>query len=132
MQHYSNAKLIQIMFMVKLAEAVDGSGKGHILVNAVHPGFCGTQVFRNMPFPFNLVFNGLLAILGRTPEMGSRALLIGAFAGEHLDGKMMFNGELHELPKCMQGDEGDKLSRRVWGELVEILEGIEPGITKRI
>ncbi|SPJ88706.1 uncharacterized protein FTOL_12600 [Fusarium torulosum] len=42
MQHYSNAKLIQIMFMTKLAEAVDSSGKGHILVNVVHPGFCGT------------------------------------------------------------------------------------------
>lgn len=85
-----------------------------------------------MPFPFNLMFNGLLAILGRTPEIGSRALLVGSFAGEHLHGKMMFNGELHELPKCMQGDDGDKLNRRVWGDLVEILEGIELGITKRI
>ncbi|KAM0248461.1 hypothetical protein ACHAP5_003406 [Fusarium lateritium] len=132
LQHYSYAKLIQIMFTTKLAEAVDSSGKGHIFVNAVHPGFCGTQVFRNMPFPFKLMFNSLLAILGRTPEMGSRALLAGAFAGEDLHGKMMFNGELHQMPKTMQGEDGDKLNRRVWGELLELLEGIETGITKRI
>ncbi|KAF4996790.1 hypothetical protein FGRMN_4266 [Fusarium graminum] len=132
MEHYAITKLIQIMFMTRLAEGTDGSGKGRILVNAVHPGFCGTQLFRNTPFPFNLVFDGLLAMLGRTAEMGSRALLAGAFAGDDLHGKIMFNGELHELPKNMHGDAGDKLSRRVWGELVEILEGIEPGVTKRI
>ncbi|KAM0343302.1 hypothetical protein ACHAPU_008754 [Fusarium lateritium] len=131
-EHYAATKLIQIMFTTRLAEETDESGKGRVLVNAVHPGFCGTQLFRNTPFPFNLVFDGLLAILGRTAEMGSRALLAGAFAGDGLHGKIMFNGELHELPKSMHGDAGDELSRRVWGELVEILEGIEPGVTKRI
>jgi hypothetical protein len=132
LEHYNKTKLLQAMFMSRLSQAVDASGKGHILINAVHPGLCGTQLFRHIPFPFSLFFSALIALFGRTPEMGSRALLAGAFAGEDLHGKFMFNGEEYRLPKCMQGDEGDKLNKRVWEELMELLEGIEPGVANNI
>ncbi|KAM0558475.1 hypothetical protein ACHAPJ_004669 [Fusarium lateritium] len=132
LERYSETKLLQAMFVERLAEAVDASGQGHIVINAVHPGFCSTELFRNVPFPFSLIFTALVALLSRTPEMGSRALLAGAFAGDELHGKMMFNGELHKMPKTMQGEDGNKLTGRVWEELVEILEGIEPGVIKNI
>ncbi|RGP79499.1 hypothetical protein FLONG3_2247 [Fusarium longipes] len=132
LDRYGKTKLLQAMLMLQLSRTIDASGKGHIIINAVHPGLCSTQLFRNIPFPFSLFMSALVAIFGRTPEMGSRALLAGAFAGETLHGKLMFNGEEYEFPKCMQGDEGEKLNKRVWEELTELLEGIEPGVTNNI
>lgn len=118
--------------MTQLAKAIEVSGKGHIIVNGVHPGFCSTPLFDNTPWPFNLIFKGLLALFGRTPEVGSRALLAGAFADESLNGKFISNGAFHELPRIMQGDEGEKMCRKVWEELSGVLEGIEPGVTNKI
>lgn len=120
------------MFMSQLSKAVDTSGKGHVITNAVNPGLCSTQLFRDVPFPFSLISSAIIALFGRTPEVGSRALLAGAFAGEDLHGKFMFNGEEHAFPKCMQEEEGDKLIERGWKELMELLEGIEPGVTNNI
>ncbi|RSM10955.1 hypothetical protein CEP52_003197 [Fusarium oligoseptatum] len=113
-------------------EAVDASGKGHIVINCLHPGFCGTQLFRRFPFPFNLIFKLFTALFARTAEMGSRTLLVAAFAGDDTHGRFMFDAKLHEPPQIMQGDEGEKLTQRVWDELVEILEGIVPGVTNNI
>ncbi|KAM5514085.1 Mediator of RNA polymerase II transcription subunit 5 [Fusarium oxysporum f. sp. phaseoli] len=132
LEHYSKTKLVQLIFMTQLAKAIEASGKGYIVVNGVHPGFCSTPLFDNTPWPFNLIFKGLLALFGRTPEVGSRALLAGAFADESLNGKFMSNGAFHELPKIMQGDEGEEMCRKVWEELISILEEIEPGVTKKV
>ncbi|KLO79793.1 enoyl-CoA hydratase/isomerase [Fusarium fujikuroi] len=132
LEHYNKTKLVQLIFMTQLAKAIEVSGKGHIIVNGVHPGFCSTPLFDNTPWPFNLIFKGLLALFGRAPEVGSRALLAGAFADESLNGKFMSNGTFHELPRIMQGDEGEKMCRKVWEELSGVLEGIEPGVTNKI
>ncbi|KAF9777461.1 hypothetical protein IL306_004430 [Fusarium sp. DS 682] len=132
LEHYSKTKLVQLIFMTQFAKAIEASGKGFVIVNGVHPGFCSTPLFNNTPFPFNLIFKGLLALFGRTPEVGSRALLAGAFADESLNGKYMANGALHEVPKTMQGDDGEKLCKQVWEELVGLLEEIEPGVTENI
>ncbi|RKK22109.1 hypothetical protein BFJ63_vAg6698 [Fusarium oxysporum f. sp. narcissi] len=132
LEHYSKTKLVQLIFMTQLAKSIEASGKGYIVVNGVHPGFCSTPLFDNTPWPFNLIFKGLLALFGRTPEVGSRALLAGAFADESLNGKFMSNGAFHELPKIMQGDEGEEMCRKVWEELISILEEIEPGVTKKV
>ncbi|KAG7419871.1 hypothetical protein DER46DRAFT_596097 [Fusarium sp. MPI-SDFR-AT-0072] len=132
LEHYSKTKLVQLIFMTQLAKAIELSGKGYIIVNGVHPGFCSTPLFDNTPWPFNLIFKGLLALFGRTPEVGSRALLAGAFADESLNGKFMSNGAFHELPKIIQGDEGEKMCRQVWEELSGILEEIETGVIERI
>ncbi|KAG4264073.1 hypothetical protein FPRO04_01294 [Fusarium proliferatum] len=132
LEHYNKTKLVQLIFMTQLAKAIEVSGKGHIIVNGVHPGFCSTPLFDNTPWPFNLIFKGLLALFGRAPEVGSRALLAGAFADESLNGNFMSNGAFHELPRIMQGDEGEKMCRKVWEELSGVLEGIEPGVTNKI
>ncbi|UPK94516.1 hypothetical protein LCI18_005451 [Fusarium solani-melongenae] len=132
LERYNVSKMMQVMITAKLAEAVDASGKGHIIVNCLHPGFCVTQLFRRFPFPFNLIFNLFIALFARTAEMGSRTLLVAAFAGDDTHGRFMFDAKLHEPLRIMQGDEGEKLTQLVWDELVEILEGIVPGVTNNI
>ena len=132
MERYTLSKLLQLMFLEKLAEAIDTSGKGHIIVNAVNPGFCKTQLFRQYAFPMSLGVWFFSAILAREPEMGSRTLLAAAFAGEETHGKYMSDCKVHYVPKIMTGDDGEKLTERVWGELLELIEGIEPGVTQNI
>ncbi|KAF4467705.1 enoyl- hydratase isomerase [Fusarium albosuccineum] len=132
MERYNITKLLQVMLMSQLAQAVDASGKGHIILNALHPGLCGTHLFDGVPFPFNLIFQLALAVLSRSAEMGSRTLVAAALAGEETHGGFMSDAKVHPVPKIMQGEEGEKLSKRVWEELLEILEGIEVGVTKNI
>lgn len=68
----------------------------------------------------------------RTAEMGSRTLRVAAFVVDDAHGRFMFDAKLQEHPHIMQGDQGGKLARRVWNELVEILEGMVPGVTSNI
>ncbi|KAF4977807.1 hypothetical protein FZEAL_5714 [Fusarium zealandicum] len=132
MERYNISKLLQLMIVPRLAEDLDASRKGRIVVTGLHPGFCGTELFRQLPFPLSLIYKVFSMAISRTAEMGSRTLLAAAFAKEDLHGKFMADAELHDFPKIMQGEEGAKLVRRVWDELMGMLEGIESGSTSNI
>ncbi|KAK7409685.1 hypothetical protein QQX98_008128 [Neonectria punicea] len=128
MQRYSLTKLLQLMAMKRLGEAVDESGKGHVLVNELNPGLCRTELYRNWSFPFNLAVKLVNVVLGRTAEMGSRTLVAAAVAGEETHANWMSDCRLYVWPGSMEGEEGVKLTSRVWEELMEILEGVEPNV----
>ncbi|CAM1508467.1 Fc.00g053150.m01.CDS01 [Cosmosporella sp. VM-42] len=132
LERYTATKLLQLMSVEKLAEAIDASGKGHIIVNAPHPGFCKTQLFRQYWLPIRIVVRVIVAILAREPEMGSRTVLAAAFADEESHGKYMADCKVHSSPKIMTGYSGERLTGRVWGELLEIIEAVEPGVTQNI
>ncbi|KPM41649.1 hypothetical protein AK830_g4882 [Neonectria ditissima] len=132
MQRYSLTKLLQLMAMKRLGEAVDESGKGHVLVNALSPGLCRTELYRNWSFPFNMAVKLVNVLLGRTAEMGSRTLVAAALAGEETHANWMSDCRLYVWPGSMEGDEGEKLTSRVWDELVVILEGVEPNLRSMI
>ncbi|PNY24263.1 Retinol dehydrogenase 12 [Tolypocladium capitatum] len=131
-ERYNTSKLLQLIFMRRLAEASDASGKGHVLVNALNPGLCNTQLFRSWSFPLSWVLWLVCAVLGRNPEMGSRTLMTAALAGEETHGQWMSSCKLQVWPKVMRGEQGERLADKIWGELAEILEGIEPGAMENI
>lgn len=118
--------------MRKLATAVDTSGKGRVVFNAVNPGLCSTQLFRRVYFPLNILFSILFVMVARTPEVGSRTLMGGVFAGDEMHGKFMSDCREQNFPGMMVGEEGEMLDDRVWGELLEIMEGIEVGVTRNL
>lgn len=132
LEHYNASKLMQLMFMKRLAEGIDASGKGHIIVNSLNPGLCKTGLFRRYTFPLGTLVWLMTTFLGREPEVGSRTLMSAAFAGEETHGKWMTDCRLYEWPTVMVGDAGEKLTGRVWDEITEILEGIQPGVTQLI
>lgn len=133
LERYNTSKLMQLMAMKKLAAACGASGKGQVIINSLNPGLCKTQLFRRWEtFPLNLLINAVKNLLGREPEMGSRTLMTAAFAGEETHGEWMTDCRLHARPGLMKGDDGDRLTSKVWEELVAILEGIEPGSTQNI
>lgn len=129
-ERYITSKLLQLMALRKLASLSDASGKGHVTINSLNPGFCQTQLFRGWDFfPVNTLMWLGLRLAGRTPEMGSRTLMTAAFAGEETHGNWMANCKPHIWPKLMKGENGEELTDRFWNELVEVLEGIQPGVT---
>ena len=130
---YSTTKLVQLLMVRKLAAAADSSGKGHLTMNAVNPGLCNTQLYRSWPFPLSLMMRLMMPLLGRTPEMGSRPLTAAALTGDETHQRFLTDYAVtHPWPSSTEGDKGERLAKKVWDELLEILEGIEPGVTGNI
>lgn len=134
LDRYNLSKLLQLMMTRKLAEAFSPTtgDSPPVIINALNPGLCRTQLFRYIPFPLSILTDSATALVGRDAEVGSRTLLAAAFAGQETHGKSMTDCRLHRWPGIMLGDEGEQLTQKVWEELLEILEGIEPGVTENI
>lgn len=129
---YNLVKLLEIMITRRLAAEVDASGKGHVIMNSLNPGFAKTQLFRNLPWPIGPVLMLLGGFAIRTSEMASRTLLHAATAGDETHGRYMSSGVVRIEPGFMLGEEGKQLSDKIYAELMGILEGIEPGVTQNI
>lgn len=131
-ERYNTTKLMQLMAMRRLAQAADASGKGRVVINSLDPGFCQTELFRDIPFPFNWVMRPALVVFGRSAEMGSRTLMAAAFGDDDTHGRWMANCKPHVWPSLMAGDEGESVMDKLWRELAGVLEAVESGIMENV
>jgi len=129
---YNVSKLLEIFTVRELAPAMAASGKPKVILNTLTPGFCRSELMRDAAFPLN--FLGWIGhfLIGRSTETGSRTLVAAAAAGEVSHGVYMTDCKLGEVSKWVRSDEGRAAQKRVYQELLKILEEIEPGITKNI
>lgn len=127
---YNTSKLLPIWIVRELAARMPSNDP--VIINALNPGFCRTDLFRHAPFPLHYIVKLGLRFLGRTSEMGSRTLMAAAAAERESHGGYMDSCVLREPSKLVTGSEGMALQTRVYNELLEILEDIQPGITKNI
>jgi retinol dehydrogenase-12 len=73
------------------------------------------------------------AMNARTTEQGSRTLVHAATAaGPDSHGQYMSDCKIMEPSAFVRSAEGKKASERVWEELSEKLEKIEPGLLKNL
>jgi retinol dehydrogenase-12 len=68
----------------------------------------------------------------RTAEQGSRTLVHAAGAGSETHGEYLSDCKVIEPSDFVRSAEGKKTAERVWEELSEKLEKIEPGIFKNL
>ncbi|KAF4780360.1 short-chain dehydrogenase [Colletotrichum scovillei] len=129
---YNTSKLMQVILARQMAIAADASGKGRVQVTTLNPGLCATALFRNIPFPLTIVVKVGLKLLARSAEVGSRCLTASAFAGEEAHGRYMSDCVVVRFPKVMQGEEGEQMQVRVWEETVELLNGVDPGVSMNL
>ncbi|KAK2032057.1 short chain dehydrogenase [Colletotrichum zoysiae] len=132
LDRYNTTKLMQVILGRQMAIAVDASDKGRVQVTTLNPGLCSTELFRNMAFPLTIIVHIGLKLLARSPEVGSRCLMAGAFAGDEAHGRYMSDCVVAEFPKMMRGEEGEHLQERLWEETVEILNGVDPGVSMNL
>jgi retinol dehydrogenase-12 len=129
---YNVSKLLEILTVRSLAPAMTESGKPRIILNTLTPGFCHSELMRHAGFPLN--FLGWLGkkLIARTTEMGSRTLVAAAMAGEDSHGMYMTDCTVGEVSQWVRSEEGREAQRRVYEELLGVLEGVEPGVTMNI
>lgn len=130
---YGTTKLLQMFFVRQLAQHLpDPAAKGGIILNTLTPGFCRTALFRDNPFPASVIvwFNSW--ILGRSAATGARTLVHAAAAGPDTHGKWLDTCVVREPSSYVRGEAGVKAQKRVYDELMEILERVQPGISKNI
>lgn len=138
---YNVSKLLEVFFMRELASRSPppssgtgtgtGKGKGGVTMNFLNPGFCHSELARNAGWGLWL----MKALLARTTEAGSRALVHASFAGEETHGQYLSDCTVAHVAPLVRKDEteqGGQLQKRVWEEVVAQLEQIQPGILQNV
>lgn len=129
---YPISKLLEVLAVRQLAPKLAGSG---VVLNMLNPGLCHSELARDAGMsPRGIVLAVLKFLLARSTEMGSRTLVAAAAVGEESHGKYMTDGKVEDeaLSTFVKSKEGDKAAAKVWGELCEILEAIQPGIMRNV
>ncbi|KAJ9656178.1 hypothetical protein H2198_005140 [Neophaeococcomyces mojaviensis] len=121
---YPISKLLEVLVVREIAPKLDGTG---VILNMLNPGLCHSELSRDGSF----VLEVLKFFLARKTEVGSRTLLAAAEAGPESHGKYMHDGLVDDgsLSALVKSEDGKKAAAKVWKELSEILETIEPGVT---
>lgn len=131
LERYNVSKLLEVLFVQELAEAMDRAGKTKVVVNTAHPGLCSSSLFRDVPAPASWIMNGLMLLFARTCEMGARNFVFaGLLPGTH--GAYISECKATKPGLHVMNELGVQTQKQVYKELMEILEKVEPGITENI
>jgi hypothetical protein len=87
---------------------------------------------RDLKGPQAYFVAGLKWIMARSTEVGSRTLVAGACAGSASHGNYMADSAHQEPARWISTEEGVKLQGRVYEQTLDVLEKIEPSISKNI
>ncbi|KAI0534173.1 putative short-chain dehydrogenase [Xylaria digitata] len=135
---HANTKLISLFFAREVASRMlerKKNGKPEIVLNIVEPSSCKTQLLRekgSWPWAYNAFVTVGFGLIGRTPEMGARTYISAAQAGWKSHGIYLEDCKLSTPHEFVESAEGARLQKRIYGELVEILEKISLGISQNI
>lgn len=129
LDQYQVSKLLEVYGVRTIAEQHPASAYP-VTVNCVDPGLCKTSLQRDTPLsPLVFIVNIASATLGRPPEVGSRTLVHAGSSGAESHGQYMSDCEVTTPAPIVTSSEGKVLQDRVWAELVQKLEAIQPGVT---
>lgn len=103
-----------------------------IIMNCLNPGLCHSSLARDSRGVQAAVFFIMKKLLARSTETGSRTLVAGAIAGEESSGKYMSESRVTEPSEFVRSEDGQKTEKRVYDELIEILESVQPGLSGNI
>ena len=133
---YGISKLLSLLAGREIAAQILSSGaqgrasQPQVVLNFVEPGPCRSELLRDGAGTWYVtaVLRALRPLVFRTPEMGARTYIHAAAAGPASHGRYLEDCKLSSPHEFVDSEEGLKVQKRVYEELVGILEGIEPGI----
>ncbi|MCJ1438202.1 hypothetical protein MMC27_007589 [Xylographa pallens] len=125
---YNVSKLLEVFYCRALAARMTQSEKPTVTLNFVNPGLCHSELAKDPP----LILTILKALLARTTEVGSRTLVASAAAGHETHGQYMGDSRIKSPAPFVLSEEGAKTQERVWIELNDKLEKIQPGIVSNM
>jgi retinol dehydrogenase-12 len=131
---YPTSKLLEVLFVRALVEQISKGphASERVIINLVNPGLCKTTLSRDATGLTKFIFWFMKTALARTVEAGSRTLVASAVGGPETHGKYMSDCVIMDPSKFVRSEEGKVTQERVYKELMNILEQIQPGITGNI
>ncbi|KAL2832971.1 hypothetical protein BDW59DRAFT_94640 [Aspergillus cavernicola] len=129
---YPVSKLMDTLSVRELATLLPVE-KGKVVINAVCPGLCKTELIRNAPPALKESISQNHEQWGRTAEDGSRTLLAGAVLGKESHGCFLSSCEIREdkVPEWAKDEEAKKWQKHLWDLIVKELETVEPGCVQK-
>lgn len=133
-ERYNTSKILEVFTVRSLAEEIRSGPHASepLIINTVSPGLCHSSLSRNMNGVIGYVFYVIKLLLARTTEIGGGTLVAAASAGEESHGQYMSECVVTEPSAFVRSEEGKKTQERFYSELMELLEKIQPGITRNI
>ncbi|MCJ1456951.1 hypothetical protein MMC28_007317 [Mycoblastus sanguinarius] len=125
---YNVSKLLEVFFCRELAARTKQSDDHGVIINFLNPGLCHSELGRDA----GLFLDVLKFFLARSTEHGSRALFNAATAGSETHGQYLSQCKVSYPSHLVLSDEGAKVQKRVWDELSQKLETIQPGIMANV
>ncbi|PTB63069.1 NAD(P)-binding protein [Trichoderma citrinoviride] len=117
---YGNTKLLQALFVSKVAEFVSPRD---VIVNVSNPGMTdGTEFFRGLPAWMKKLIGAAQWMLARSVDVGASTYLDAVLVqGEKSHGSFTSDWTIKPFPKIWYTPEGKKLTERLWEETMEEL-----------
>ncbi|RFU31166.1 hypothetical protein B7463_g5191, partial [Scytalidium lignicola] len=132
LRRYMVSKLLEVLLVRELAAQVGKPEDQGVIINSVNPGFCVSELTRNLSFFARIMQNLIQLILARSAEIGSRTHVYAAAGSAETHGQYMGNCVVEPPSDFVRSGEGAETQQRLYIELLEKLEVIEPGISKLI
>ncbi|CAI6100754.1 unnamed protein product [Clonostachys chloroleuca] len=132
-KRYAVTKLVE-MFAVRQFASLYPVTETGVIVNMTAPGLCSTGLGHDAR-PFTRIWvNTARAMMARTAEEGSRAILFGAVANEESHGKLLAGCKIKDywVPDWVTNKDGQQLQEKIWAELAGRLEETSPGCLSQI
>lgn len=125
-QQYPASKMLSIFAVRSIAEEHPAS-TCPVTINLVSPGLCHSELAREAAGLQKVAFNVFKAVLARTTEEGSRTLVNAGIQGPTSHGQYLEDCKISTPAPIVT--ENKAVQDRIWQELKEKLEAIEPGVT---
>ncbi|KAK5996283.1 Short-chain dehydrogenase/reductase OXR1 [Cladobotryum mycophilum] len=123
---YSMVKLLGMAAMEAVARATSAdSVDPKIIVNAVCPGLCKTDLGRNFPLAAKIFMAPFQAIFARTAEQGSRSLVSATALGPESHGKFWHHDILYPMGELAKDEE---FMKTTWAEILEVIQKAQPDL----
>jgi len=123
-QRYATSKLMEV-YIVREMAARRPADTYPVTVNMVNPGLCKSELAREGSMRIKI----LKFLLARSTEAGSRTLVHAAGAGPETHGEYLDMYKMTPPATVVRSPEGQKAQKRLWDELMDQLDKIEPGIS---
>ena len=108
--------VLNVFFVRELTKRLPANSP--VIVTAVNPGYCKSQLRRHLPFPLYIFDYIMEALLARTTEEGSRDLVWAAIGGAgrefELRGGYVNCANIQEVSDYALSDEGGVVQTRLW------------------
>ncbi|KAI0595891.1 short-chain dehydrogenase [Biscogniauxia sp. FL1348] len=130
---YAMTKLLNLYAAIHLATLFPASRTG-VVINFTNPGLCNSGLVRYCSLKTRIQVGALRALLGRTSEMGSRAVLYALVGGRSSHGQYLSDckNKNGQVPSWMTDIEGETVQKYIWDGIAERLEKREPGLFNKM